>query len=358
MPWRAITPALVLLVAGCGERYTLSDVPIEGGTPSQRQTVSEELERFQTWAGEDRIGLSEIVFIEIDDAGFFRGRSGRVGLSNSLTKFRLALTLRHELCHAVDFQEGLVDRDEAGFDELVTWVLATEGHPLRKWVVKGPKRKRRAEAFAYLCQQAPLGTAMLADPCPNDADNYARAARWVHSQVWTADPDLVPATVVAGAEGRWEAGLTPRSLVAYGSIGQSRAAFLALDKDNDNVVANVDLKSGAEVAAVDDFDLVAGMEPPPAATPYRTGTSDWFPTSVDGAPTATFGERSRVIVPALKALDIQEEALNPRVLAYEEDTWSIVADACPAALPTVFRAGGEFYVAWAEGTDVAWSAID
>lgn len=46
------------------------------------------------------------------------------------------------------------------------------------------------------------------------------------------------------------------------------------------------------------------------------------------------------------------------VIVHDEDTWSVVEDACPPAASSVFLANGQLYLAWAEETELVWSRVE
>lgn len=115
---RAIALSMVGAL-GCHERFSLDDVPIVGGTDDQRALVRERLAEFEADAGVGRLTLQAVVFDSLDDPiGSFNRRTDRIELSDQLDPSVLALVLRHELCHALDFTEQLVDRPSPLFDGL------------------------------------------------------------------------------------------------------------------------------------------------------------------------------------------------------------------------------------------------
>ncbi len=173
---------LAVTLIGCATCPPLGDVPIDGGTADQRATVGQELSSLEgalalyTCVDHVRIGG----FFRPDRGGSYDRLTRRVALLDELETEDLPKVLRHEVCHAVDLQNGLVKDDEESFFYAVPPDVTDHKLP--------------NEAFADTCS---LGQdtllALWGVECAGDPD--LRAAQLVSEQVWVEDevPDPVAA---------------------------------------------------------------------------------------------------------------------------------------------------------------------
>lgn len=353
--------ASAMLLASCDQRHPLLDVPVAGGTAEQRADIAEELERFERWVGPGRVELPRIEVVDDPDhAGSYNRLNGAITLSAGLDGPALQSSLRHELCHGLDAQGGLLDDAEPAFDELASAIEDDESHPLHGWLGSS-RRSHRAEVFAYVCEEAPLGTALLGAPCSGESTGYADVAAWITDTAWTGEPDVV----LDGSWsqdpplGPWVAPFVVDRLRAYGSESLDAARFYVLGEWPESEVGYVSTEDGAEVDGFDDdiaFDQVtAGYEvdaPPPAGT----GTFDL--SSANPIKAVSTGAATVRIVSGLALTQI-DVVLAPRVLALDsgDETWSVVDGACPGEGSSVFVANGRFYTAWPEGSGVVWAEV-
>ena len=146
---------LALLLAGCSTS-PLDTVPIEGGTDAQREAVQAELDALVPMLGDLDVRLSKVRFARVAPR--------HMGEYNHVTRTLLidflvedAITLRHvvrhEVCHAVDFQMALKTPSWEGLDTAASWY---RGRGLMDQMGTGPARR---EAFALALREQPASAA-------------------------------------------------------------------------------------------------------------------------------------------------------------------------------------------------------
>ena len=146
----------LVLLAGC-RFYGLDVVDVSGGTAAQRAEVEAGLEDFATWIGDPaRVELSsvEIGTPPKGALGAYRVSSRRVELSSTLTGARLREVLHHELCHALDAQEGRPSHDFPGLDAMTYLAAQGPDAPARN------DKEIRQEVFARLCEEGPWAASL------------------------------------------------------------------------------------------------------------------------------------------------------------------------------------------------------
>jgi hypothetical protein len=174
----------VLLACSC-QAVDLLAVPIVNApTPEHEAAARDVVEGFEAGIGPDRVRLTSVEFrdpgFELPEhlSGRYQGLAKRVLLSNSLSAGQVPTVLRHELCHAVDDQGGLVDSSDGLFKGLAD-----------DFGVEGPGRAD--EAMALLCQAGPLGASLLSEVrCPDDLPGSNTAADWLLDTVWIGAPPV------------------------------------------------------------------------------------------------------------------------------------------------------------------------
>ncbi|MEM6925459.1 MAG: hypothetical protein AAF602_00920 [Myxococcota bacterium] len=187
---RLLTLASWILEAGCSppQPVGLPEVPISGGTPAQRAIVETELAAFEEWTGGGRVMLSSIRIRRLRAvlAGKYRVDTPRVFLDDDLGPEQLANTLRHELCHAVDWQEDLAGRPVPALDVFMDVMAdAADERGLDRWFDPDEPDELRREIFARACELGPwvAGLAQLGPDEPLSA-----ALSWIADEVWTHRP--------------------------------------------------------------------------------------------------------------------------------------------------------------------------
>jgi hypothetical protein len=134
--------AVWVVLGGCASR-PLDEVPIHGGTPAQERVIREAIAEFEAWIGPGRIELGRITV-----GGMSRGDgrywpdARRIRLAEELEDARLREVTHHELCHAVDHQENLLNDDVPTFDEVLARVRRDPVHPLNDYLVRSDRTDR------------------------------------------------------------------------------------------------------------------------------------------------------------------------------------------------------------------------
>ncbi|MCB9792505.1 MAG: hypothetical protein H6741_07220 [Alphaproteobacteria bacterium] len=160
-------------------------------TAEQLDWIAEQLSRFTALTGPDRIGLDEIRVVpgryEEGMSGFVfgrfvrRGGVRRVELTEELVLGRNETFFRHELCHALDDQEGIsghhADLLDPDLNQDVSWGYhLPDGHP-------------EAEVFALLCDDGPPAIYDIYGDQECGLGLEDRAVL-LHDEVYVARPDL------------------------------------------------------------------------------------------------------------------------------------------------------------------------
>jgi len=178
--WIAI---VACLLGGCGPVHPLDEVPIVGGSDAERALVRDLLVRFDEWTGGDRVQLREVVIETHEDgvAGTYRKGAKRITLRPGLGSSYLSETVRHELCHALDHQEGYPSEDQ-GFEALHDAYLALG--EVSHETDASSVRRRATEGFALFCEQGPWENALATEPCDGVPGEARQQAAWVRDEVW------------------------------------------------------------------------------------------------------------------------------------------------------------------------------
>jgi hypothetical protein len=170
---------LLLLLMSCTDPpvYELGEVPV-GGAPNEAaaDAVEAELAAMASWFGPHRVLLESIDFVDVAaPIGRYTHEHRSIELSGLLQPTDLRIVLRHELCHALDRQEGLADQAVQPWQDLAVQVS-------QEYV---GDRQRRSEALAQQCELGPIGAAAIAAvPCPTDADLEGASVDWLLAHVW------------------------------------------------------------------------------------------------------------------------------------------------------------------------------
>ena len=351
---------LLLLATGCSAPVDLGHVPIQGGTEAQRERIAEELVAFELWAGAGRVRLSSIEVEEDlasmpDYRGAYDSLWQAVRVRADIPDAELRDVVRHELCHAIDFQERLLADPHPAFDALVAAAKADPDHPLGGATDDDDDRSWRTEAFAYACQDGPIGAAALEHACPGDDPVYAEIGAFLSERVWTdaTRTARVPPFALDPVLGSWEATTPPQQLLVVGSATSDAA--LVYPQPYDGTAATISTIDGAAVYWFDDFTLSAIDDGYDGGSPAGLQGLQPFDVSVaysvdavsDGETTLRLGRR----------LGVRVGNLAPRVFAEAGGRWSVVQGACPTAASSLFVANDQLYVGWAEDRDVVWAPV-
>lgn len=190
---------------------------VRGGTASQREVVFATLDEIESATGKD-ISLSSVSFRDVSrGAGKYNSVTRKISLDSTLTGDPLVRAMRHELCHALDFQ----------FD------FGSPSHP--EWRIDatalqyGSRRRQAREAFAATCGVAPADSAAVmacgTSPLDPELDRML-------SELFTETPRVTPLAPLWTGETTLPVGETMR-FVGITDIGNLRihgtSTFLKVD---------------------------------------------------------------------------------------------------------------------------------
>lgn len=183
-----------MLLHGC-TTGSLPATPIIGGTSTQRDAIQAELQAFESWVGVGQVVLRKVA-VEAPPNPENRGQYSHrtIWVAPGLDELGLRHVLRHELCHAIDFQHDLVRRTDAPevFDDSVfaAALVGTEDH-------------RRNEAMAKVCELGPATVHALVEPCTGEDSALTAVARWVESNIYIAVEPFGETNLYAGEWTLW-----------------------------------------------------------------------------------------------------------------------------------------------------------
>lgn len=330
-----------LCVVGCGGSCPpLDEVQVHGGTRAENEALSEELARFGATLALP-VCIDRVRLVDLDDAwnGSYDAVTRAVRIRPGRPLDALEADLRHEVCHGVDLQNGLVARRASTF-----------------WYADPPDAAYRDarlpnEAFAVTCALGAWGlAAALETACPGDRvplfglDGPAA----IYGEVFGGDagPPSVVWSPIASTHiqalppGQVTSDGFGEALVAEGSLG---GLFLYGGNLALGWGAWLDPFTGAPIAP--DPGLAAHDGTFPRLPPGWFFPSAWG----DGAPAGRFGEIDVATAHlALPAGDVD------RPIARVEGAWGRAQGPCPAESPQYFSYGEELWWADVSGDEVSW----
>lgn len=343
---RALCLSLIassLLGFACAERVPLSQVPIRGGTEQQHAEARHILASFEEASGRDRVALTEVVFGPVYGAavGSFDAVRDRIRIEPDLQGPRLERTLRHELCHALDFAEGLMEGPDATFDALVrdlfrVGAVDTEG-------LGGP-RYRRSESFARYCDMGPLAASALSAACPGEPADVSEAAAYLARRVWRAwEPEPLPA-VPETPHASWTA---PEPLWGeFGVLGLADPSRIRVRYGA--LVVDLGLDDGQPM---DDRPL----RPFAPQEELPEGLAGLCPLYGDLLAGAGWSDGPAAV---LVRFDLYGEDAATRVLASEGGAWGPLGGCLSQAHTDVFTtADHRLWLAWVDDRTVSWAPL-
>lgn len=328
---------------GCAGQVPLSEVPIHGGDPPQQQTVRDALVAFDRAVGEGRLRLPSVRIREWSRVGSVNQRSLRITLDASLFGDDLAFVARHELGHALDFAEALLERPDPLFDDLADELVEAD---LIESVDDYPTaRLRRSEMFAVAVALGPLPTQLAATACPGDDPRGTELGEWMAQRVWGGER---VGEAQLGDEARWN-GLhyLPDRLAVEPTIDPEVIDVWPIDElPGDGLSdqrAAVSWRTGVPVDPAPEGDT----EPRggPAVTDLWVRTrAGW-----DGGPAGLTVELPTVPM-------VERPAL--RWLHSDGTTWATVEGGCPEGPADWFTADGAVWLAVAGADHVRWARVE
>ncbi|MEZ4237719.1 MAG: hypothetical protein R3F59_16535 [Myxococcota bacterium] len=336
--------AALALAAGCAQQVPLDEVPVLHGTDAQAATVQRGIAAFEAASGAGRVTLRRIVFDDVYGAlGQYDSVHQRVRLDHALHGAVLERVLRHELCHALDFQEDLVADPDPRWDDQVRTLFRLGAVDTAG--LDGP-RIRRSEAFARYCELGPLVAHALRDPCPEEAPEDTDVFRFLARRVWRAS-DVPPLPPLGEPHASWVPPQPPYTFDVLGLDDPGRIA-LRLDSGVDVSFVTLDLDSGAPVPD-------PGLAPFLPDAPLPAGLEGVCPLYADFSSAAGFAAGPAAVVARFW---LYPGASAGRVLADDGSGWAPLPGCVPPGPSDVFAtADGRVWLAWTDGGRIAWAAL-
>lgn len=303
---------------------SLDQVPIAGATAAQEKTIRGALAFFEREAGPGRLELRRVVVEDVEvvgAAGGFQASRNEIQLDISLEGAVLENVLLHEVCHALDAAEGIVDGEPETFAALgEDRIEASDLYPSAE--------ERREEAFAQLCGIGRLGLHLLATCDPDPL--LQAAAVVVTDAVW---PEPAPAAIEVGVtvQASWEQRFAAQDPWYSGSSAPGALNIQVVDVGTaEPVTLTLDVTTGDELAVAEESPAPA---PPPLPLGYVGRAAGWSdgPAVADGFFPTMFAVPSWGLV------------------AWNGSEWAPTTPSCGSGQP--FVAGEEI---WLGHPDITW----
>jgi hypothetical protein len=317
----------------------LSEAPILGGSPEQREAAAAALADFDRDVGPGRLTIGGVAFDAYDWDGGYSRWDADITLDPSLDAAEVPGVLRHELCHALDFAEDIT-RDEGA-----PWDRASEALFASGLVTHDPygnDRLRRAEAFATFCGEGPYLAETLARSCPTDAPEAREIAEPLWEEVWL-EAEPMPVAAPLTPAGAWTAALVPEAL-EIAATGQAGVVAIRALTPTAVSQASVELDSGEIVRA----DTVTHLD---SAHPSDL-PGDWPGAQAQASVGWDDGPAA-----AVDAIWAHHLGFQRRLLGYDGERWALVGDGCLPEVWSLFTAEDQPWVVWAEGSTVSWAPL-
>ncbi len=335
-------------MAGCaGPISDLPDVPIVGGSPEVVAELRLELSDFDVWSGAGRVHLRRVLLTSLDGTaiGKFKPSTSSILIDDALTPLDARIVLRHELCHALDSEERLLEAPLEVFDRWSAGVVVEDD--VAAWE---EARSARSELLAEACEVGPIGATALSFPCVGDHEALSDVAAWVESNVWQGvTPDIAaPPTMHASfeppIESWWTISLSPTEV-------ESALKWAASTTDGspaDFVIGAVDLDTGELLPPWPIIDGVPDETFAPHDVPLGAMRSEIAIGWVDG-PAAILATYT------IEGLDPSD----PRGVLYDGTTWRATELCFPeqTAAHAFFTARAELWTAWEGEHMLSWGSL-
>lgn len=267
-----------------------------GGTEAEQAAAEAEAERFMGWMTVDvcvpRIRLGSLRGSSI---GKYSPTTRRIKVQEDRPLDEIESTVRHELCHAIQFQHDL---DLSG--RLFTLTLPLDI----------PDDERAGETWAYTCQQGPQAAYLVGDTCPDDTPGMEIYG--LVREYFDPPPEVAERGIHFDEVGRIEVG--------DGEVQWVPTTTGGLFVDTDVTAAQVvDLQTGEATAPAPPLD-------PGASLPDRS-----------------IGLRVAVAANGAQGLR----------LVYQ-DRVGVTRAGCLRRSETVFASAGELWSVYRDGDDLVW----
>lgn len=334
-------------LAGCRSPVPLAEVEIRGGTDAQVAEARAELEAFDAWIGPGRLEVARVDFNRLREpiSGKFTHGLWRIQIDDDLPPEEVRTIVRHELCHALDDAEALLEEPHPLFDPLSEAMYAYLEEHLDGDVRRRRARRERSETLATLCELGPVATSAFLEPCPGDSPLGTDVIAWVMDEVWTAyEPD--PVAPWTGGPTRLAApptpdvtSLTTRPLVAPGGV------FLRVGSSRFDADVHTGLVLPEEGSLAEERDVDGYL-----SLPDELFFGTHLMAAVGGGEAVAIGD-----MPSGFALGLVAERAfwTPAPAA----PWQPVAGRCVPDVVDVFAVDGTTWIAWPDGDRVAWEPV-
>lgn len=318
----------------------LEDVRIETDDPALEAVLWREVDRFLEAVHPLPVRVDRIGIVDLETAGYWDGRS--IWLQPNDDPRRIALVLRHELCHALD---ATGSRNWRGREDQYAWFAERPIFSAWHSCSDDDRACQLRESFADACEVGPWAAQMLATPCPNDPSHVQAVMQHLLDDVY----------VNAGP-------LSERSIGGPGG-------HVALDEpvhkpwgstttDPDTLVLGWDTLRGVERTVLVDLHTGAVTPDPDYSTPRLLPWAGFGSMPALGRP---LRQQSTPDGDSLVHTNIETDmfGLFHRVAWVSGDEWGRVGDGCRVPGRSWFRIGDDIGTALPthDGRGIAWHPV-
>jgi hypothetical protein len=310
-------------LAGCERHCELPEVPVRGGSDEQQEIVALTLQQMQDALVQpvcvDHVRIGRVWWHRRAE-GVYNTVTRGIRLDREVDDETLVVNLRHELCHAVEVQNELIEGNEELFS-FPEWDDPPYG-----------KRRLSQEAFAFTCQVGPGPLSVLWRDCPQDPD--LEGTRLVQREVYGLASEPEPPRV------RFER-LGSAGLVGAHDLGEvyeldgDLVVELYVEDEHRSVAINPWTGAVREGPA---GDGVAELEPPPLPAGWELGSGGMI------------DEQTGLLVAAFEAWTGEVW----RALSWTEQGWADAQGPCPHSETRLLRYGDELWSAQLDGATLSW----
>lgn len=345
------SPLLLSLLAAACTTSSLNEVRIIGGTDELRAQLRDELVRFESWVGEDRIRLSAVEITELPDTyGQYRPVGRRIVISDAIPSEELRrVTMRHELCHAIDRQNDLLDERQPVFDELMASLTRPEAYDPERFVpsTHGYDQPEH-ELFADLCERGPQYPKLL-QACSELPPALSAASEVLVRQVFTGQ---VSAASSLGDVVTWTAPFVPERLFA---VASGSGILLTVGRQLDTagqqlhqVGLSIEDATPQPVQVLPEAYAGYDVAPEPPLPRWAESRSAETGFTADDGSALDWVE---VTAPGF------EETWSRFLVLHDVDAAWTAVEACPRSVAGVFRTDAQFFAVWADRQNVRWAPV-
>ncbi|MEN0068327.1 MAG: hypothetical protein AAGA48_39775 [Myxococcota bacterium] len=307
------------------------------------------MDAFARWAGQDRVRLRYVEFADLGPRAGVATTEGVIQLNQVLDGAdAIRVAMRHELCHTLDFGEGLSTKALDWLDEFAANLPAASIVPIEG---VDPNLQFRAEAFAELCESlTPLAAQVVEQPCAPEEELFGTAARWMRQEVWREPP--APALEV-GEE------VVSFDLPFYDPKDPWNRFSISATLDPDALL--IESWNDANPVGAVWVDRVTGVQVDSLAQAVELPKVDDVPGELAPAGFLSLQGTDGFVVGTWYIRVEGSGQSAPRVIAFDGQTWRPVDDTCTKSISgfdrSLFVSNQQLWLGWENEGQAKWGPL-